>query len=528
MNSHNLNPGVPLNPRFGISLLGTITVVLALAIAGCSSTTSGLKDDIQPQEQAFAEPPATAGILADIALDIQKEHGDEYSGFKVLDGSRDGLYWRLALIDSATTSLDIQTYLWYPDHSGRLLLERAIRASQRGVKVRMIVDDLILHGQDQLIANLHAAPNIEFRMFNPWKNRSSMADRAGEMVAQMERLNTRMHDKLLIVDGRAAVVGGRNIGDHYFGLHDVYNFHDTDLLGIGNIGEQANGMFDMFWNSEWVVTADALTIEPDMEVARKQRAGIQGMIAEAPELESFPREPKDWTGELAALVTELRIGRSKLVYDETSPAQIEQKMKASIFNFFSLAEKELLIQNAYVIPSDDAVDFLRDRITQGVRVRLLTNSLASHDVPAVNSHYEPLRDDFLKAGVDLWELRSDPAIKRTVVDVPPVVSEFTGLHSKCAVADRRYVFIGSMNLDPRSRDINTEMGAMVDSPELAEDLAAVLERNMSGENAWHVQLDENGKIFWENSDERVTKQPARDNAQRVMNELMKLGPKDQY
>jgi cardiolipin synthase C len=507
---------------------GLCTAIVALLVlAGCSSGAT-LKKDIPEQAASYAIAPATAGILAEISRGISAEHGEDYSGFRVLDSSFDGLNWRLALIDSATTSLDIQTYLWYPDFSGRLLLERVILASQRGVKVRLIVDDLILHGHDQLIANLHAAPNIEFRIFNPWENRGSMADRAGEMLAQLERLNTRMHDKLMIVDGHAAIVGGRNIGDHYFGLSETYNFHDTDLLGIGHIGEQANGMFDMFWNSSWVASADALSTQPDRELARQQRQVIQDVVANAPELESFPRQPKDWSAELAALAPELRIGRSKLVYDEAADDQIEQNMSSSMFNFFGLAEQELLIQNAYVIPAEQAVKFLHDKKEAGVSVRILTNSLASHDVPAVNSHYEPWRDDFIEAGVDLWEFRADPEIQSTIVDVPPIAAGFTGLHSKSAVADRRYVFIGSMNLDPRSHRINTEMGAMVDSPELAEDLARIIERNMSGVNAWHLQMDENGKITWHSDTEVLDKQPARDGMQRVMNVLMKLGPKEQY
>lgn len=502
-------------------------IVTLLVLSGCSSSAT-LKEDIPEQAASYAIAPAKAGTLADISRGISGKHGEDYSGFRVLDSSFDGLYWRLALIDSATTSLDIQTYLWYPDFSGRLLLERVILASQRGVKVRLIVDDLILHGHDQLIANLHAAPNIEFRMFNPWENRGSMADRAGEMLAQLERLNTRMHDKLMIVDGHAAIVGGRNIGDHYFGLSETYNFHDTDLLGIGHIGEQANGMFDMFWNSKWVASADALSTQPDREIARQQRQVIQDVVANAPELASFPRQPKDWTEELAALAAELRIGRSKLVYDEAADDQIEQTMSSSMFNFFSIAREELLIQNAYVIPAEEAIDFLQEKNEAGVKVRVLTNSLSSHDVPAVNSHYEPWRDDFLNAGVDLWEFRSDPAIQSTVVDVAPIEAGFTGLHSKSAVADRRYVFIGSMNLDPRSRGINTEMGAMVDSPELAEDLARIIERNMNGVNAWHVQMDENDKISWHSDTEELDKQPARDGMQRVMNVLMKLGPEEQY
>jgi putative cardiolipin synthase len=500
--------------------------MLPFFIVGC--TTATLDKSAVPMEAGYALPPATSGVLADIARAIQDEHGEEYSGFKVLDSSLDGLQWRLALIDSATTSLDIQTYLWYPDHSGRLVLERAVRAAQRGVKVRLIVDDLILHGYDQLIANLDASKNIEFRIFNPWENRGSMLDRAGEMLAKMERLNTRMHSKLVIADGRAAIVGGRNIGDHYFGLHETYNFHDTDLLGIGKLAEQANGMFDMFWNSKWVAPGSALSTAADREKAQEQLKAVQQRIREAPELAAFPREPIDWTAELTALAPELHPGRSKLVYDEAEDDQIVQRMASNMFNFYNIAKEELLIQNAYIIPGDEAIEFLQTKTSQGVRVRIMTNSLASHDVPAVNSHYEPYRDDVLRTGAELWELRPDPAIKSTVVDVPPTDSEFTGLHSKCAVADRRYVFIGSMNMDPRSRNINTEMGAMIDSPSLAEELASMLERNMSGANAWQVRMDDEGKLTWHSDDGVLDKQPARDGMQRVMNVLMKIGPKEQY
>ncbi len=172
--------------------------------------------------------------------------------------------------------------------------------------------------------------------------------------------------------------------------------------------------------------------------------------------------------------------------------------------------------------------FMQGLTDRGVKTRLLTNSLASHDVPAVNSHYEPWRDDLIRAGVDLYEFRADPAIRTGVIDVPPVQSEFSGLHSKTAVVDRRYVFVGSMNLDPRSAKINTEMGAIVDSPALAEDMAAVIERDMSGANAWHVTLDDEDNLQWRNSDETRDSQPARHGLQRVMNMIMKFGPRDQY
>ena len=499
---------------------------LLLIAAGCSS--SSIREDVSRPEPSYAQPAATSGMLADIAKAISAEHGEDRSGFHLLDGSLEGLQWRLALIDSATTSLDIQTYLWYPDHSGRLVLERSVHAANRGVKVRMIVDDLLLQGLDQMVVNLQAHPNIEFRIFNPWKDRRSLVSRAGEMIAQMERLNTRMHDKLLIADGRAAVIGGRNLGDHYFGISTTYNFHDTDLLGIGHIGLEANDMFDSFWNSEWVLPGDSLKTEPDAKRASIAWTRLQAQSEIAPELASFSRKPQDWQSEFDALVPTLRIGRSELVYDETDPDQIQQNVISSMFNFFKLAEEQLLIMNAYIIPSQPAIDFMQSLTDRGVEIRMLTNSLASHDVPAVNSHYEPWRDDFINAGVELFELRSDPAIKTELVDVPPADSAFTGLHSKTAVVDRRYVFVGSMNLDPRSARINTEMGAFVDSPELAEDLAAVIERNMLGTNSWQVKLDEKGKPYWVNSDETVAKQPARDGMQRVMNEIFKIGPADQY
>lgn len=499
---------------------------LSTLLGACSSAS--LKEDIARPPASYAQAPASEGTLAEVAAEIAAEHGDEYSGFRILDSSHSGLYWRLALIDSAVSSLDIQTYLWYPDFSGQMLLERAVLAAQRGVKVRLIVDDLILQGHDQFIANMQAQPNIEFRLFNPWEDRGSNISRAGQLVAEMERLNTRMHDKLLIADGRAAVVGGRNLGDHYFGLSDAYNFHDTDLLGIGHFGVQANNMFDMFWNSDWVVSAVNLNTEPDKEVAQQQWQALRDTAANAPELESFPRKPRDWSADIATQARDLRIGKSKLVYDEADEEQIDQTVLSSMFNFFGMAKQELLIMNAYVIPSQQSIDFLQELNDKGVEVAILTNSLSSHDVPAVNSHYEPWRDDLIEAGVDLYELRADAAIQSSIVEVPPVKGKFTGLHSKSAVADRRYVFIGSMNLDPRSANINTEMGAFVDSPELAEDLAQIIKRDMSGENAWHVQMDDEGNITWQNAEETLTKQPARDGMQRVMNQLMKLGPRDQY
>jgi putative cardiolipin synthase len=501
-----------------------LLLIVAILLAACAGPA--LKDDIIRFEPTFASPPATTGVLAEAANEVFAVHGAKYSGFKLLDTSYDSLVWRLALIDSATSSLDIQTYLWYPDNSGRLILQRAVDAADRGVRVRLIIDDLLTSGQEQLMVELENHPNIELRLFNPWKKRS-MLSRGGEMIAEMERLNTRMHDKLMIADGNAAVVGGRNIGDHYFGLSHEYNFHDLDLLGFGHIARQSNEMFDHFWNSEWVVSVVNLDTEPDAEFAQQKWQEIQNSNRIAKELQVFGVEVADWSERIAEVAGELHPGRSYLVYDKASGDEVTQDVASKMFGFMDLAQTELMITNAYIMPGQPAIYYFPGLSDRGVRVRMLTNSLASHDVPAVNSHYEPWRDDFINAGVELYELRADAAIQ-SIVDVPPVEGEFIGLHTKAVVVDRNKVFIGSMNFDPRSFNINTEAGAFVESPGLANALAEVMERDMAPENAWQVFLNDKGKPYWVNSDETLDSQPARSGSQRVMNQIFKIFPKEQY
>ena len=392
--------------------------------------------------------------------------------------------------------------------------------------MRLIVEDLLTIGMDQLFVELENHPNIEIRAFNPWRGRG-VGSRIAETIAEMERLNIRMHDKLLIVEGVAAIFGGRNIGDHYFGLSEVYNFHDLDLLGIGVIARQANGMFDDFWNSELVVSAQNLKLEPDPQFAAAKWQEIQSKNRTAEELAAFPREKKNWQHELAALEPKLRIGKSLVAYDEPTNNEVRQHMIGKMLSFLDVAQQELLIVNAYLIPGPRSMKLLHRITDRGAKVRILTNSLASRDVPAVNSHYEEWRDDLIDADIELYELRADAAI-RSLVEAPPVRGEFVGLHTKSVVVDRRYVFIGSMNFDPRSSDINAEAGVFVDSPALAADVAALMERDMQLENAWQVLLDDTGEPYWVNSDETVKTQPARSGAQRVMNLIFKAFPKEYY
>ena len=502
--------------------LWSLLFLIAL-LAACAGPA--LKTDAERPEPSYAVSPATTGLLADAAQRIGEQHGAANSGFYLLDGSRESLDWRLAIIDSAVSSLDIVTYLWYPDIVGSLLLERAVLAAERGVHVRLVIDDLLMMGLDQGLADIQAHPNIELRLFNPWKKRS-VASRAGEMIAQMERLNIRMHDKLIIADGLATILGGRNIGDHYFGLSEDFNFHDLDVLAVGPIAQDANDMFDHFWNSEWIASAENLTTEPDAEAAEAGWQRVTDRTRSAEELESFAREPKDWTAEFEWLLQHSHPGSGHLVYDEVSATEVDQSMIGHMFALFDQAESELLIANAYIVPAEPGMEFLQGLTGRGVDVRILTNSLESHDLPAVNSHYEKWRKPIIDAGVSLYELRADPEI-RSLVEIPPFSGKFVAFHTKAAVIDQKRVFVGSMNLDPRSANINTEMGAIIDSAGLATSLREVILRDMQGENSWQVTLNEKGKLEWVNSDTTSSSQPSRGFMQNVMNVVLKVVPKEQ-
>ena len=495
--------------------------LVLFALSACSS----LPTNIEPLPEQFALPPPTAGLLADMDLSIARTHEPDQSGFWLLDKNADALIWRLALIDEAVSSLDLMYYVWYDDDSGRLLLKRVIQAADTGVKVRLIVDDLLLLGKDKTLVALNEHPNIQLRIFNPWQQRK--AGRGVEFVARIGELNSRMHDKLLIADNHATILGGRNIGDHYFGLSHKYNFHDLDVFGIGPVARQASGMFDDFWNSSWVISASVLPQKVDEKfVAKKSQQFIKKLQA-AESLAGFALEPQDWTEELDQLSQQLKFGSSEFVFDKIEKDEYVERVTHPLGVILNGAEHEILLINAYIIPEQDFIDGIAQLTGTGVRVRILTNSLASHDVPAVNSHYQKWRKPIIEAGAELFELRPDPAIK-SLVDTQPVNSKYSGLHTKAFVVDRHKVFIGSMNFDPRSVNINMEMGVIIDSADLGAEMAKLANRNMGSENAWQVKLNEQGKLIWINSEETVTRQPARNAWQRFMDGFFKMFPKSQF
>lgn len=514
------------------SLRTVFVLALIVALSACATTT--VAPYVRPAPE-HALPPQPDGSFSDLESAVHAEYGPDVSGFQLLDRNEDGLRWRLALIDSARHSIDVQYYLWYGDAAGRILAKRLLDAADRGVKVRMLVDDLntlisdagTVTLRDKVAAWMDSHPNVELRLFNPWSNRDVVA-RAGEGLTDFERINQRMHNKAMVVDNRAVILGGRNVGDEYMGLNAEFNFHDLDVLGIGTVARQTSTIFDLYWNSEWVMPVSALGIYVSAAEQNEARRQLLKQLSQTTSLSNFPIPPQTWSAELAGLRATMHIGTSQVYSDLPKPGVVEHVMLEHIQEMMTRSQSELLIVNAYIIPADRGITALQKLASRGVVIKVLTNSLASHDVPAVNSHYKQWRKPILETGTELFEMRHDAEIQSLISDTPPTRAGFLGLHSKAMVIDREQVYIGSMNYDPRSAQINTEMGVFIESRGLGEALARLIERDMLPTNSWRVELDADGGLRWVNDTEIVTIQPARDWWQRVEDVFFMSVPKEYY
>jgi putative cardiolipin synthase len=505
--------------------------LLFLVLTACAT----LPEHLPRGPAGHAIAPQPGGPLADLELSLKPRLDADASAFHLLDTNEDALRWRLVLVDSATHSLDMQYYYWWQDDTGELLLKHIVEAADRGVRVRLILDDLstllendrTLKVRDWQIAVLNAHPNIELRLFNAFRSRS-IPGRAIDYVRRMEVMNQRMHNKLMVADNRAVILGGRNIGNEYFGYAEEFNFRDLDALGVGPVARQCSIAFDRFWNSDWVVPASALQLQATPRDLRNEAPALFGKLDGSPVRERFPVNRSDWSSALADFRKSAHIGPTRVLTDVPAPGAVRHRMPHAIRALMESAQHELLIENAYIIPDDEDIALFRSLTARGVHVRILTNSLASQDVPAVNSHYKRWRKPLLDAGVELYEFRDDTAIRAQVADTPPTHAEFVGLHVKALVIDRRQGFIGSMNLDPRSEELNSEMGIVVESEALARELADIMERDMQPENAWHVTRGRHGGLLWTAGGQTLTHQPARGLWQRAQDMLFMIFPRRLY
>jgi putative cardiolipin synthase len=472
---------------------------MAFLLTACSARVNW---DYQRTASNALAYPSTTTIGA-----LFKEAADKHpglSGFSLVRQGGPAFMARLAMADLAEKTLDGQYYIWDGDTSGLILADRLLRAADRGVRVRLLIDDHYMsETRDANIAALDAHPNIEIRFFNPIRNRRW---RVMSFLAEFGRANHRMHNKLFVMDNAVAIVGGRNIADTYFGVKADYNFRDLDVMNSGPIVNELSTSFDMFWNSEWALPVGAVVKE---DATERELAKFRTRLAEKLAATGYPYPFDEHFADLRTRLVHIRDNfiwaPGKVVVEHPS------RVHTNADNVIALAlrqranevERELLIESPYFILGDVTIERVRQLTSRGVKVRVLTNSAASHDVLPALAGYVNTRRKLLNAGVELYELRPDSNMKR---DWSALAGQSkAALHAKSLVFDRKSVFIGSFNLDPRSTALNTEIGVFIDSPEIASDVGELMDEGVSSGSAFHVTLDESDKLVWtaENNEAKV-------------------------
>ena len=467
--------------------LRLLAPVLLCALAACST----LRTHYVRQETHAIPPRFDTAAARYVQGEVASHPGQ--SGFGLLISNQNALMSRIVMIDHARHSIDLQYYIFFGDATGRLVAQRLLAAADRGVRVRLLLDDIDIVKEDDLLDALDAHANIEVRLFNPFRFRQrSMLSKAGQFLLEGPRLNRRMHNKTFTVDGMESIIGGRNIGDAYFDADEEFNFRDLDAIAIGPVVEGIAASFDEYWNSDaaFPVRAysgpDATTYNLAQErvrLTRDARAFSETDYAQAL-LQDLPEGPS------AAQRGPWLWGDAAVVADDPSkvdPAQdgARSHIVRQIGRTLDGAREQALLISPYFIPGDDGEALLEAMAARGVRIKVLTNSLAANDEPAVHAGYVGYRLPMLRAGVDLYEFRP---INGEEAESAHGTSSGVSLHAKAMVVDHRHVFIGSMNFDPRSRYLNTEMGVIVDSPDLARAVEAFFEHASSPANAFHVVL----------------------------------------
>jgi putative cardiolipin synthase len=498
-----------------------LAVVGALVVAGCGALPS--RETVVRED---ALPAARYGSLADFAGRIEAMLPTGESAHWLLDRNQLALTARLALIDEAAISLDIQYFIWQSDATGHLAAERVLAAADRGVHVRVLMDDFGVAGPGADVLKLDAHPGISVRVFNPWKLRGSRFGTATEFLTRTYELNRRMHNKTLIADGRFAILGGRNIGDRYFGIYPEFVQNDLDIMVAGPMAKAVSGTFDDFWNSEhsFPVALFANDDRPRQPI-ETTRAELRATVAgNADALRPFTLEPTDWSPYLEELVDTFAPAKAELLWE--SPDILNEarpRVYAGYKELVASARSEVLISSPYFIPDEDFRHILRDLAARGVRVIVMTNSLETNNHIVAHTGYRRWRREVLAAGVELHELRADAEAVSEYV-VPPSMTDGLGLHTKAIVIDRERAFVGSPNVDPRSMVLNTEIGVVGEGTELAARVAALIERDISPQNSWRVTMDEEGWLTWSNADGVVRRQPAKGFVQRALEFLLNMLP----
>ena len=483
-------------------------VAAAALITGCASLAPGLQG-----APSHAVPASSATALGKLAASAWTD--PDLSGFRLMPDGGMALDARLQLARRAEVSLDVQYYQVENDETGRFFLRALRDAAQRGVRVRLLLDDMYTAGDDELLRGLAAHPHVELRLFNPFPaGRGRILTRFLYALNDFDRVNRRMHNKLFIADGAMAVAGGRNIGNQYFGRRSEASFVDLDTFIVGAIMPRLAELFDLFWNSPYVLPVQSV-IGTD-----RSRDGLQRRFDELTSEASTPPPPRPPPNDplgYGPIADDLNAGRLNLIWGTATayadspervigktanyggvPLQDVDSVRYNVVEHMRRARSEVAIASPYLIPGPAGMEVLVEVRRRGARISLVTNSLAATDEPLVHTGYRRYRDDMLKIGVELHELSSDRA--RRSVRLGVFGTTIGRLHMKTAVYDRRRLFIGSMNFDPRSNLHNTEIGLFIDSPAMAQQVLKLID-TLKQQGAYTLRLGPDGKgLEWISKD----------------------------
>ncbi len=535
--------------------------LLALLAGGCTSLPEKVDRPASRAPSAALETP-----LGKIAKASTSD--PELSGFRLMPTGQFALQARIELARRAERTLDVQYYQIHNDQTGRYLLRTLRDASLRGVRVRLILDDLYTAGEDDMLLALNAYPNLEIRLFNPFPTgRKSLLTRFSANIHDFNRVHRRMHNKLFIADGVMAVAGGRNIADEYFMASKGANFVDLDLFVIGGILPRLSYLFDEYWNSprvyplraivnteksdeelqaEFEQLTSAEASPPVMEsVAVNGEAGVTKVVEVQPGHEGTPEPeappPNDVLG-YSPIVTELNAGRLGLTWAPAQayadnpdkvigrvstyagvPIDDVDSVRYNVIEMVRRARKDVVITSPYLVPGLEGMDTFAASTKRGVKFTLVTNSLAATDEPVVHTGYRRYRPQMLGLGMELYEL-SPQKVSRSL-RLGRFSTSIGRLHAKSAVVDGKNVFIGSMNFDPRSDQHNTEMGLFIESPVIAAQVLKLV-GVIRQQGAYRVTLAENGKdLVWTTTiggEQRIVEEPETDIWSRLMLEVLSV------
>lgn len=473
-----------------------VAAIVAFAIYGrLSARTAG------PPSSAFAVSDNATGLDRVLAPLLADRGGK--TGLRLLTDNIEAFALRAAAARSAERSLDLQYYYWKDDLTGGLLTDEVLKAADRGVRVRLLLDDVNAWGRDSNCRALDRHPNIEVRLFNPIRCREGVLLRGIEMALRFWSLNRRMHHKAWIADGRVALVGGRNIGDAYFDAAEASNFRDMDLFVLGLAVRQTEEVFDRYWNSAMVAPIRNLpdwSRRADLGRLRQQLEKLFAAKRAEPYLERV--RSGEATRSLTSGASVLWTENATIVSDppeKAVSAKNDGRLLDAILPVITAAQRSIEITSPYFIPLDSGARMLLKLAGAGVSVSVLTNSLAATDVTAVHGAYIRFRKPLLAGGIRLFELRARDDARK---DVSLLGSRGASLHTKAFVVDGRFGFVGSFNFDPRSVSLNTEMGLLFDHAELAREMQSVFAGETAAGRSYRLVLSGEA-VGWQDGGDHV-------------------------